>query len=55
MSNVRIPEGFWVAMTAAFAIIFLLLLLSGQWLGALVALAAAVWTGFEAAGRGAVT
>jgi hypothetical protein len=52
MSNLRIPDGFWVAMTVAFAIIGLLLLFSGQWIGAVVAVAAAVWTGFEAAGRG---
>jgi hypothetical protein len=55
MSNVRIPQGFWVALTALFAILFLLLLLKGMWLGAIVAVAAAVWTGFEASGRGAVT
>jgi hypothetical protein len=55
MSNVRIPQGFWIALTVVFAALFLLLLMKGQWLGAIVAAAAAVWTGFEASGRGAVT
>jgi hypothetical protein len=54
MSNVRIPQGFWVGLAAVFAILCLLLLFKGQWLGAIVAVAAAVWTGFEASGRGAV-
>jgi hypothetical protein len=55
MSNVRIPQGLWVALAALFAILFLLLLLKGMWLAAIVAVAAAVWTGLEASGRGAVT
>jgi uncharacterized membrane protein len=55
MSNVRIPQGFWVAMAVAFAILCLLMILKGIVIGAIVAAAAAVWTGLEASGRGAVT
>ena len=52
MSNVHVPDGFWAALTVVFAILFLLLLLKGVYLAALVAAAAAVWTGLEASGRG---
>ena len=52
MSNVRVPQGFWAALTVVFAILFLLLMIKGLWLAALVALAAAVWVGLEASGRG---
>jgi hypothetical protein len=55
MSNVRIPQGFWAAMAVAFALLFLLLILKGIFIAAIVAAAAAVWTGLEAAGRGVVT
>jgi hypothetical protein len=55
MSNVRVPQGFWAALAAVFAILFLLFLIKGMLITAIVALAAAVWTGLEAAGRGAVT
>jgi hypothetical protein len=55
MSDITIPDGFWAILTAVFALLFLLLLLKGLFLGALVAVAAAVWTGFETRGRGPVT
>jgi hypothetical protein len=55
MSDITIPDGFWAILTAVFALLCLLLLLKGLVLGALVAVLAAVWTGFEAAGRGPVT
>jgi hypothetical protein len=54
-SDAHIPQGFWTALAAVFAILFLLLLIKGILIGAIVALAAAVWTGFEAAGRGPVS
>jgi hypothetical protein len=52
MSNIKVPEGFWAALTAVFAILFILLLLKGVVIAAIVALAAAIWSGLEAAGRG---
>jgi hypothetical protein len=55
MSNVRVPQGFWVTLAVVFTILFLLLLLKGLFLAAIVAGACAVWTGLEASGRGAFT
>ena len=52
MSNVRVPQGFWAALAVVFAILFLLLLINGLWLAALVAVAATVWMALEASGRG---
>jgi hypothetical protein len=55
MSSDHVPQGFWAALTVVFAILFLLFLLKGMLIGAVAALAAAVWMGLEASGRGAVT
>jgi hypothetical protein len=52
MSNVQVPQGFWATLTVVFAILFLVLLLKGIYLAAIVAGAAAVWTALETAGRG---
>ena len=52
MANVRIPQGFWTALAVVFALIFLLLLLKGMVLVAIVSLAMAVFTGAEASGHG---
>ncbi len=52
MANVRIPQGFWVALAAVFAILTLLFLVKGMFLMVIVALAMAVFTGAEASGHG---
>lgn len=52
MSNVRIPQGYWAALAVVFAILFIIFLLKGSVIAAIAALAAAVWTGLEAVGRG---
>jgi hypothetical protein len=41
-------------MTGVFALLFLISLIAGSILVAIIALAAAIWTGMEASGRGAV-
>ena len=48
------PQGFWAVMTGVFALLFLVSIIAGSILTAIIALAAAIWTGMEASGRGAV-
>ncbi len=52
MANVRIPQGFWVALAAVFALLTILFLFKGMILMVIVALAMAVFTGAEATGHG---
>ena len=52
MANVRIPQGFWAALAAVFALLTILFLFKGMILMVIVALAMAVFTGAEATGHG---
>lgn len=52
MANVRIPQGFWVALAVLFALLTLLFLIKGMILMVIVALAMALFTGAEASGHG---
>ncbi len=52
MANVRIPQGFWVALAVLFALLTILFLVKGMFVMVIVALAMAVFTGAEATGHG---